>query len=116
MEVVKNGTGKNAKEVASFNYTSKTKGLNWNVTSDTIVTTLGECDAESRKTKVVGDKGGDDYLRLTIEGKVYAQFEANFINAYVTANGLHPKEGEVVNVPMDAEFKLTPNGAEFKAN
>jgi len=111
MRLEKIGTGKNAKEVAAFEYTSKTKGLNWNVKEETEVTTLGEANAEAKTTK-----NGDGYIRLTIGGMVYAQFEANFMNAFVKANDLHPKEGGAVNIPLDAAFKLTPDGAEFRVN
>ena len=96
------------KQVAVFGFTKATKGLNWNVKEETDTTTLADANVEVKTTK-----SGDEYLRLTIGGINYAQFRANFVMAYVNANELNPKEGEEVEIPMDAEFKLTPNGVEF---
>ena len=96
------------KKVVVFGFTKATKGLKWNVKEETDTTTLADANVEVKITK-----NGDEYLRLTVGGINYAQFRANFVLAYVDANELNPKEGEEVEIPMDAEFKLTPNGVEF---
>lgn len=111
MNVIEKKQGNKKVEFASFVYTKQTKGLNWNVEKETSTTTLSEANAESKLTKK-----GDQYLRLTIDGVVYAQFEANFMNAYVKATEAQIDEGSELEIPMDAEFKLTPNGVEFAAN
>ena len=99
------------KQVAVFGFTKATKGLNWNVKEETEPTTLADANPEVKTTK-----NGDEYLRLTVGGINYAQFRANFVMGYVNANELNPKEGDEVEIPLDAEFKLTPNGVEFLKN
>ena len=111
MEILEVKKGNKKVEVAQVTFTNKTKGLTWNVENETEQTTLSDANPESKTTK-----NGDPYLRLTIAGQVYAQFEANFVNAYAKANELTPKEGDIIEIPTDTVFKLTPNGAEFKVN
>lgn len=98
-------------EVATVNFSTKTKGLQWNVEKETSEISLADANPESKTTK-----NGDPYLRFTIDGVTFAQFEANFVMAYVKAMELNPSEGDEIEIPTDTIFKLTPNGAEFKKN
>ena len=105
------GTGKNKYDVAVVTFENKPMGLIWNVKEETEETTLADANFEVRKTSK-----GNQYARLTIKGVTYAQGLDNLLLAYAKSTESKLEEGKEFELPLDAIFKLTSDGAQFKKN